>query len=340
MKNVNQQRLHTLDYLRGLSAFSILIFHFYLMNGITLGADNFIQRMGFYGVSIFYILSGLTLYCIYHQKDFSKSAVVLDFFKKRIYRIFPLFIVLTSFVYVISNRNDLMTYFLNITGLFSILDYSNYIITGGWSIGNELAFYLLFPLIFFFKKDYILYVVTFLSFVLYCYFSYYLIDVQKELSDNWTMYIHPFNQAFLFLVGMLLAKILMNKKVVNYFCFVSIVVGLCLIVFKNVTGGVSSLVYGNDRLIFTLACVLIVIGFFKLDMILPKFVHKVFYTLGEVSYGVYLIHPIVILMVKKFLPTLGLFTQFGIVITVTMLCSIVSFQYFEKFFMNLARKTK
>lgn len=237
MKNVNQQRLHTLDYLRGLSAFSILIFHFYLMNGITLGADNFIQRMGFYGVSIFYILSGLTLYCIYHQKDFSKSAVVLDFFKKRIYRIFPLFIVLTSFVYVISNRNDLMTYFLNITGLFSILDYSNYIITGGWSIGNELAFYLLFPLIFFFKKDYILYVVTFLSFVLYCYFSYYLIDVQKELSDNWTMYIHPFNQAFLFLVGMLLAKILMNKKVVNYFCFVSIVVGLCLIVFKNVTGG-------------------------------------------------------------------------------------------------------
>lgn len=237
MKDVNQQRFHTLDYLRGLSAFSILIFHFYLMNGITLGADNFIQRMGFYGVSIFYILSGLTLYCIYHKKDFSKSTVILDFFKKRVYRIFPLFIILTSFVYVISNRQDLTSYFLNITGLFSIFDYSNYIITGGWSIGNELAFYLIFPFVFLFRKDYILYVITFISFLLYCYFSYYLIDVQKELSDNWKIYIHPLNQAFLFFVGMLLAKIFINRKVSNYFCFISVFSGLCLILFMNVSGG-------------------------------------------------------------------------------------------------------
>lgn len=154
------------------------------------------------------------------------------------------------------------------------------------------------------------------------------------------MYIHPFNQAFLFFVGMLLAKILINRKLSNYFCFISIFIGLCLIMFLNVSGGVSSLVYGSDRLIFTLACISIVIGFFKLDIILPKFAHKVFYMLGEVSYGVYLIHPIVILVVKKFLPTLGFFMQFGIVVLLTLLCSVISFKYFEKFFMSLARKTK
>lgn len=340
MKNLNHQRLHTLDYLRGLSAFSILIFHFYVMNGVELGVDNFIQRMGFYGVSIFYILSGLTLYCIYYQKDFSKSTVVFDFFKKRIYRIFPLFIILTSFMYVVLNRQDLTTYLLNITGLFSIFDYSNYIITGGWSIGNELAFYLLFPFIFLFRKDYILYMITFISFLLYCYFSYCLIDVQKELSDNWKMYIHPFNQAFLFFVGILLAKILINKKVSNYLCFVFVIIGLCFIMFVNVSGGVSSLVYGNERLIFTLACISIVIGFFKLDIILPKLMHQFLYILGEVSYGVYLIHPIVILVVKKFFPTLDFLVQLGIVVILTMLFSIISFQYFEKFFMNLARQTK
>lgn len=81
-------------------------------------------------------------------------------------------------------------------------------------------------------------------------------------------------------------------------------------------------------------------GFFKLDVILPKLAHKFFYTLGEVSYGVYLIHPIVILVVKKFFPTLGFFAKFGIVVILTMLFSVISFQYFEKFFMNLARQMK
>ncbi|WP_367892016.1 acyltransferase family protein, partial [Rodentibacter pneumotropicus] len=55
-------RISSLDYLRGLCSFSIMIYHYMLWTGYKVDANDFISRMGIYGVSIFYILSGLTLY--------------------------------------------------------------------------------------------------------------------------------------------------------------------------------------------------------------------------------------------------------------------------------------
>ena len=62
-------RLYNLDYLRGIVAFGIMIYHYFLWTFGKFSADTFIGRLGIYGVSIFYVLSGLTLYYVYYERD-------------------------------------------------------------------------------------------------------------------------------------------------------------------------------------------------------------------------------------------------------------------------------
>jgi len=73
------QRLYTLDYLRGATAFFIMIYHYCSWMSIGNSPDSFLGKIGIYGVSIFYILSGLTLYYVY-QHNFTLSACCIKSF--------------------------------------------------------------------------------------------------------------------------------------------------------------------------------------------------------------------------------------------------------------------
>ncbi|MGZ5244541.1 MAG: acyltransferase family protein, partial [Bacteroidia bacterium] len=62
------KRIHNLDYLRGIAAFGIMAYHYLAWSFGEFSAEDFMGRFGLYGVSIFYCLSGLTLYSVYHEK--------------------------------------------------------------------------------------------------------------------------------------------------------------------------------------------------------------------------------------------------------------------------------
>lgn len=67
-------RFISLDYIRGICAILIMLYHYtYFILNIKYESDSFIMRMGFYAVSMFYILSGTTLFLVYHKTDFSKK---------------------------------------------------------------------------------------------------------------------------------------------------------------------------------------------------------------------------------------------------------------------------
>jgi exopolysaccharide production protein ExoZ len=62
-------RIHSLDYLRGLAALGIMLYHYSMWTfNKKFDAGDLIQRIGIFGVPIFYILSGLTLHVIYHNR--------------------------------------------------------------------------------------------------------------------------------------------------------------------------------------------------------------------------------------------------------------------------------
>ena len=105
-------------------------------------------RIGLYGVSVFYILSGLTLYLIYINSLKLDWRSLLTFGIKRSFRIYPLLRLTVALTLWLNpklyNPTDL---FLSVTGLFGFLKPAGGLGTGVWSIGNEFVFYTVFPIL-------------------------------------------------------------------------------------------------------------------------------------------------------------------------------------------------
>lgn len=88
MKNI--LRLPSLDILRGILAVSIMFYHLSIWLFKQPDSSSLLGRLGIYGVSVFFVLSGLSMAMVYHSYFYSlRNGVV--FYVRRIFRIFPLF---------------------------------------------------------------------------------------------------------------------------------------------------------------------------------------------------------------------------------------------------------
>lgn len=335
-------RLYNLDYLRGLAAFGIMIYHYLSWTLGKFSADTFMGRLGIYGVSIFYILSGLTLYYVYYDKMKPSKEDIVSFFKKRVFRIFPLLWLVTITAILLSRKiPDFSDLFLNLTGLFGFVKWDTYFSAGVWSIGNELVFYVFFPFFILFAKSNrpLLIILSIVLFSLYLYFAF----VKLNTEQTWRNYVNPLNQVFLFLGGFL-TGLLFNKTKINNAAIVALfLIGLGLFIFIPVHGEQIVLKIGINRLIFTFCCFLICFCFYKLSFQFPKFIHKPLTLLGESSYSVYLLHPIIYNLVGIFRNHTTHFPESVRLISsisLTLAVSYFTYEYFEKYFMKLGRTNR
>ncbi|MDP2540482.1 hypothetical protein CSC81_02835 [Tenacibaculum discolor] len=344
--NKLMKRLYNLDYLRGLAAFGIMIYHYLSWTLGKFSADTFMGRLGIYGVSIFYILSGLTLYYVYYVKIQPSIKDVIAFFKKRIFRIFPLLWLVTITAILLSRKiPDFSDLFLNLTGLFGFVKWQTYFSTGVWSIGNELVFYVFFPFFILFAKSYrpVFIILSAFIFSLYIYFAFVKLNPELTLSDQWKNYVNPLNQVFLFLGGFLTGLLFNKTKINNATILALLAIGLGLFVFIPADGNTINLVTGVNRLMFTFCCFLICFCFYKLTFKFPVFVHKPLTLLGEASYSVYLLHPIIHDLVGRFRNHTIHFPESVRLISsicLTLVVAYFTYEYFEKYFMKLAKRTE
>lgn len=342
------KRLHNLDYLRGLAAFGILLYHYLSWTIGRFDSESTIGRIGLYGVSIFYILSGLTLFIVYYEKmNFSKNEII-GFIKKRVFRIFPLMwlVVIISILFSqkVPNVYDLI---MNLTGLFGFINWDKYFAIGLWSIGNELVFYSFFILFLFSLKRSKLafYIISFIVLFVFLYFAFFMFEDKSESlysSNNWKTYINPLNQLFLFLSGFLLGYLLNKRKMNNKISLLLLFFGLFLFIFYPEYGDRINIISGNTRIVLTIASILICVGFFKSNFNLPSFVHKPLVLLGEISYSLYLVHPLIfyrIRFVADYISNHYFKINIGVTLLVSIILSLIIsyfvYNYFEKYFIKL-----
>ncbi|QOZ29029.1 acyltransferase [Bradyrhizobium sp. CCBAU 51753] len=150
-------RNQSLDLLRGIAILMVVASH--CANHATSfipGLLAFTYDYGQLGVQLFFIVSGYTMMLTYGGR--TDLAAAGSFYLRRAFRIVPLFWIAIVFYLVITRGEGvkqwapeglgapdvvLTALFLH---LFSLTAF-NSVVPGGWSIGVEMQFYLLFPLI-------------------------------------------------------------------------------------------------------------------------------------------------------------------------------------------------
>ena len=345
-------RIHNLDYLRGLSAFGIMFYHFMSWTFGKFNSSHFLGKFGLYGVAIFYVLSGLTLYHVYNNRLRFNVESISDFFKKRFFRIIPLLFLATILGLAITLKApDYPKLILNITGLSGLFDWSNYYATGAWSIGNELVFYLFIPVFVFLnlKSKISLCIFSLFVFSIFIHFAFYGYTEGKDLLDKsqWHIYVNPLNQLFLFLSGFLIGVFFSEMKINNWILVAILISSFCIFTFYPASGPTINLVKDYNRILYSFLCILICFSFYKIIFEIPKNFHKIFCFLGEVSFSVYLLHPIIYtvsnqlikIFEKKFF-SLNIYIKIPLLITETLIFSYLVYTFYEKAFMKLAKSSK
>ena len=345
-----KNRIEAIDYMRGLMALSILIYHFATWTIGAPGPGTLLGRLGVYGVSTFYIVSGMSLYVASRSITWSVSEFG-GFWKRRFLRIAPIYWLACGLVISMNFwANGAITIptekiVANLSLTFGVTNPGNYIPTGGWSIGNEMTFYLFFPLLMIFAQKPALFVASIAAIAaVYLYFAYFMLTPDKTLGAQWQTYINPLNQAFLFASGVAIGHASDRfRKPSKAMCWAILTVSITA--FILVPG--ENLVAGNERVVFTAICMLASFACFNIGLAGKAIYEKPLKLLGEISFSVYMLHGALfsLLYTKLYAKHLSEhMTQFSfaflIVAPVVIIASIASYKFLEKPFIKLGRKPR
>ncbi|MEO0006673.1 MAG: hypothetical protein RJA20_869 [Bacteroidota bacterium] len=150
---VTSGRLPGLESLRGISALLLVVFHIRYIPTLEAPAflESIIVRFGS-GVPLFYAISAFSLMHGY-EKCLDEKGGLAKFFKRRFFRISPLFYFML-FIWLLINKLyfhaniDFRSVFLSVTYSFGMFPGQHEgIVWGSWSVGTEWIFYAIFPLL-------------------------------------------------------------------------------------------------------------------------------------------------------------------------------------------------
>jgi len=155
-------RLDVIDGLRGLAIFAVIYQHAYAAALIKLTREHgvmpqpYLMGNGWMGVSLFFILSGFVLSLPYFagKRSMVSGDDVTNFYIRRANRLMPLFLIAAALCCVVVSRGgDLKIKSLLLTistlSMFTRSEFFPTINGPFWSVGLEIWFSLLFPLILF-----------------------------------------------------------------------------------------------------------------------------------------------------------------------------------------------
>jgi peptidoglycan/LPS O-acetylase OafA/YrhL len=343
-----------LNGIRAIAALAVLVHHITLqlpdfnLNPHVFGtfADGTPRSLDLagYGVTMFFTLSGfLITYLLCVEKE--KGVInVKKFYVRRILRIWPLYyiyifiVVITFFIFSLSyNSNSIVYYIFLSANIPFITGKIIPLLSHYWSLGVEEQFYIFWPWINRFKKKHILafsftLIIVFVLLKLYLHFFIpgsiieSIINVNRfhcmligALGAIYYLKKHSFFITFLTLkTTQLIAWVIIFLVSLNFFHVASVI----------------------DNEIISIVTLIIIVGQITKKGII-SLENRYFDFLGKISFGIYVIHPLVIFIFSMIFHNNGsnntiqyILVYFSIIFS-TIFMSYISYEYFEKKFIRL-----
>lgn len=349
--------LKQLTWLRGVAAFLVVVSH--ITRGIEVkytqddnaSINSFFSLfdMGSFGVVIFLVLSGCTLY-ISNSKKIRLGAIG-NFYIKRIFRIWPAFIIslffyiLTGFVfralYVEPLGHWIEKQFIHDYSLLNLISYVtltfNYFGPDGlynnayWSLPIEFQYYLIFPLIVISIKYFKIGGPIIIGLILYIFPSYSVVSFSNEAV---------FYLAFSFCGGVVAGYIYeMYRLELNTLFGISSIVllGVAASFIANDIVRMPNLTFFSSKWnCYSIIAIVIVMLLLATNIKLPKWIDSLLLYLGQISYSTYLYHNIfvafsvlILIKFKIYNSDLRLLITAVLTIVLTYTAAGISYRYIE-----------
>lgn len=367
MKN-NKIYFPGLNGLRFFSALAVIITHVELIKHklgfFNIWNNKLIHHLGVIGVSFFFVLSGflITYLMLIEKKEFNYFSIK-KFYLRRILRIWPLYFLLLILGFFILPKFTFIPYFsenLNINFNWNLIMYilmlPNFafsfflavpLIGQLWSIGVEEQFYLIWPALLRYFKDFNTKLLIKML-IVWLLIKGLVLFIFKISDENWVIILKN-NLAMLkfenMIVGAIGALLLIENKIKllgfiykkSVLLFSIFGIFISLFILPNFLNDILHLIHSFFFIIIILNVSCNSSSFIKLE--------NTFYNLlGKISYGLYMYHLIVIYFTIKFLNYCNMFDAKNIysnlllyimVISFTSLISYFSYTLFEKKFLKI-----
>jgi len=327
-------------------------------------------RNGNNAVTFFFVLSGFLITYLLLKESFKTGTVsIKTFYIKRMLRIWPLYFllvligtILLPFAFHVLKVDYTMPYTFGQTWFYFLFFlpglvtffFGHHLLEPLWSIGVEEVFYLIWAPLFKGLKHRILVVllaviaIKILLTLLSMYaihnelFAYVVSIFQFE-----SMAIGGLGAYFLFYHGEKLQQLALFKKPVQVIVYFTLAV--YLVFHANIDNAVWNIVFKTpaiSALFINFLFLYLILDVSSVDNGILKIKSRLLSTFGEISYGIYMYHMLVIftiiLFLKKYLaqmnPVLSNIVFYLVVIPAVLLVSYLSKKYFENYFLNLKAK--
>lgn len=265
-----------------------------------------IFKEGYIGVGFFFMLSGFILAYNYKNKFKSKTINKKKFWIMRLARIYPLHLLTlylsVPLVLILWNFNlsgiqqpFLLNLFLLQSYILPPFEYYWSFNTVSWSISDEMFFYSVFPFIIFFltKRKQLFITLTLLASIIIPFLM--LKTSSMDMRPVW-FYIHPFFRVVDFLIGILLYEVYLKINGSKILRFANNLELLAVALFVLIFSFHNSVpqVYRYSCYYWIPISFIILIFSFQKGFISRLFSNKYLVYLGEISYGFYMFHALVI----------------------------------------------
>ncbi len=323
-----------------------------------------IFRNGNLGVNFFFVLSGfLITYLLLEEKKLKTQISIPKFWMRRVLRIWPLFYFCVFFGFIVfpqiklffgeasmETANPLM--YISFLNNFDIINSGlpdSSMLGIVWSIAIEEQFYLVWPIFIYFipfRRLWILFIsligisLVYSSFYTYhdLNFEYHTLSCMSDLTIGATA-------AWLVLISKKFKEHIIN---LNRTTILFIYVGFISFYFFR-DEFIINIPYTHtiERLLISLFIVYIILEqVFSKNSILKMGRFKRLNKLGQISYGLYCLHFIGILIANKITKMVGINNELwqivlietSLALTISIIISKISYRFFESPFLNLKTK--